>query len=93
MKIIWTTRAKRSLSLIADYIAENNPSAAYHTIRKIRQSTNRLKDFPFIGRSGRVEGTRELVVLSNYILPYRIKEDRIEILHVFHAQRKWPDDF
>jgi len=28
-----------------------------------------------------------------YILPYRVKEQRVEILRVFHASRKWPEGF
>jgi len=28
-----------------------------------------------------------------YIIPYRIKETRVEILRVFHTSRKWPQGF
>jgi toxin ParE1/3/4 len=28
-----------------------------------------------------------------YILPYRVKQDQVQILHVFHAARRWPDSF
>ena len=25
-----------------------------------------------------------------YIIPYRVREDRVEVLRVFHTARKWP---
>jgi plasmid stabilization system protein ParE len=44
-----------------------------------------------IGRSGRLTGTRELVVSGTpYIIPYRVKEDRLELIAVFHGHQKWP---
>ncbi|PIW88418.1 MAG: type II toxin-antitoxin system mRNA interferase toxin, RelE/StbE family, partial [Nitrospirae bacterium CG_4_8_14_3_um_filter_44_28] len=44
--------------------------------------------------TGRVEGTRELVISGlPYIIPYRVKNNTIEILRVLHAARKWPTKF
>jgi plasmid stabilization system protein ParE len=46
-----------------------------------------------MGRVGRDETTRELVVIGTpYIAVYRLRE-RIEIITIFHAARKWPDSF
>ena len=85
MKLKWTRRAERSLRLISDYIAEDNPpKAAYATLMRIRAAGDRLAQTPAAGRLGRVEGTRELVVTKNYLIPYRIKDNQIQILHVFH---------
>jgi toxin ParE1/3/4 len=25
-----------------------------------------------------------------YIIPYRVREGRVEVLRIFHAARKWP---
>ena len=45
-----------------------------------------------IGRSGRVIGTRELVVSGTpYVIPYRVKEDRLEWIAVFHGKQRWPE--
>ena len=60
---------------------------------KIRAAGNRLVKTPTIGRPGRVEGTRELVATQNYILPHRVRDNEIQILHVFHSKRRWPDSF
>ncbi len=47
-------------------------------------------DFPKLGRSGRVEGTRELVAWGNYILVYKESETTIRILRILHAAQQWP---
>lgn len=44
-----------------------------------------------MGRPGRVPGTRELVLPHfPYVIPYRVREQRAEVLHVLHTSRKWP---
>jgi toxin ParE1/3/4 len=44
-----------------------------------------------IGRPGRVTGTRELVVTGTpYVVPYRVRGERIELIAVFHGRQKWP---
>ena len=43
------------------------------------------------GRLGREEGTCELVLSRlPYIVAYRIKEQAIEVLHIFHGARNRP---
>jgi toxin ParE1/3/4 len=55
---------------------------------------DRLADHPHIGRPGRIEGTRELVVAGTpFVVPYRVRDDCVEVLSVFHGKRKWPDKF
>ena len=50
-----------------------------------------LARYTALGRPGRVEGTRELVVAGTpYVIPYGVRENRVEVLRVFHAARKWP---
>ena len=44
-----------------------------------------------MGRQGRIDGTRELVIHGlPYIIPYRMRHGRVEILAVIHAARRWP---
>lgn len=51
-----------------------------------------LVSHPEIGRPGRSDGTRELVLTGTpYILPYRVRDGRVEILAVFHTSRHRPD--
>jgi toxin ParE1/3/4 len=94
VKIVWTEPARQDLRNIFEYIAEENPHAARALLNDIKERIGVLKDNPQIGRVGRVEGTRELVLTgTNYILPYRMREQQIQILAVFHGARKWPQDF
>jgi plasmid stabilization system protein ParE len=37
-----------------------------------------------------VPNTREMVVLPNYIIVYRVKRDRILIVNVLHARQRYP---
>jgi addiction module RelE/StbE family toxin len=94
MRLIWSPRARDDLREIAQYVAEFNTMAALALIRRLRQAAKGLADHPYIGRPGRVEETRELPVSgTNYILPYRVRHGRVEILAALHASRELPDQF
>jgi plasmid stabilization system protein ParE len=44
-----------------------------------------LKKFPLRGRKGREEGTRELLQRRlPHIIAYRVKDNAVEILHIWH---------
>jgi len=94
VKIVWTEPARQDLRDIFIYISEENPNAARRLLSKIKERAVLLQDNPLLGRMGRVDGTRELVIAETpYLLPYRIKEQQIQILAVFHGARKWPATF
>jgi len=94
MKIVWTRLALADLDEIEVFVAADSPGAASRLILDIRSATDLLARHPGAGRPGRVEGTRELVVDGTpYIVPYRAREGRIEVLRVFHAARRWPQRF
>jgi toxin ParE1/3/4 len=94
VRVRWLRRALRNLDEEAEYIARDNPQASARTIEHIATSIERLAIYPASGRIGRVPGTRELVVSgTQYIVPYRIRDDTIESLRIFHAARKWPEKF
>lgn len=92
MKIRWLADAVNDLVEIQDYIANDNPHAAESVAKHIKICANSLKEHPGIGRPGRVEGTRELVVPGlPYIIPYRVKNNVVEILRVLHGAMEWPE--
>ncbi len=94
MKIVWSEPARQDLREIFLYIAEENPNAARVLLSEIKERAILLQDNPLIGRIGRIDETRELVITgTQYILPYRVKENQIQILAVFHAARQWPVTF
>jgi toxin ParE1/3/4 len=91
MKVMWLRRAERSLEGLADFIARDNPRAAFEMVMRLREAAAALARAPEMGRPGRVKGTRELVVPGTpYILPYRVTRDSIHILHVLRGARRWP---
>ena len=94
MRIRWLRRALKNLDKEAEYIARDNPDAAARVVQRIAASVERLATHPASGRIGRVPGTRELVIAGTpYIVPYRVHDDTVEILRVFHAARKSPEKF
>ena len=86
----WLELARTDLLGIVDYISEDNPDAAQRVKDDIEMKAETLLDFPKMGRPGRVEGTRELIVWSNYILVYQEDNLTVRILRVLHAAQQWP---
>jgi toxin ParE1/3/4 len=94
VRIRWTEPAAAALARIQDYIANENPRAAFEVVRRIRTAVSQLAVHPKIGRPGRVHGTYELVINDlPYIVPYHIKKNEVQILSVYHMSRKWPEEF
>ena len=94
MRIRWTEPAAAALERIQDYIANENPKAAYEVALRIQIAVSQLEEHPKIGRTGQVRGTCELVIHDlPYIVPYRIKKNEVQILSVYHSSRKWPEAF
>ena len=92
MKVYWTRLALADLDRARDFIAAANPRAARDTILRVDKALAALTAFPDMGRPGRLKGTRELVVVGTpFLIPYRLREDRIELLGFIHAARRWPD--
>lgn len=89
-ELIWLELARADVLRIIDYISDDNPDAAQRVKDDIEMKAERLSEFPKIGRPGRVEGTRELVIWSNYILVYHEEALRVRILRVLHAAQQWP---
>lgn len=92
MKLLWTRRALVEIDEIFAYVAADSPIAAERLALLIEAKALLLINQPNMGRPGRVDGTREFVVTGTpYILPYRVRDGRVEILAVLHTSRQWPD--
>ncbi len=92
MKIVWTRRALREIDQAFAFVAQDSPAPASAMVAAVEARAAVLAEHPEIGRPGRVDGTRELVLSGlPYILPYRVRDGRIQILAVFHTSRAWPD--
>ncbi len=94
MRLKWTRAASRDLDLIEEYIGRDNAAAAIDTVLQIIRSVELLGDHPGLGRPGRVEGTRELVISElPYLVPYVHQGDTVTVLRVVHGAMKWPARF
>jgi toxin ParE1/3/4 len=95
MNIVWSPEAIEDLVLLRAYIAEESPVGARQVMQRILHTVEfLLPDNPHMGRSGRVPGTRELVIPQTpYIVPYRLQRETIQIFRVYHSARRWPDGF
>ena len=94
MKVHWQRLAIADLQEVRSYIERDNPYAARTVVLKILDAVDRLADFPGLGRPGRVPNTRELVVSDTpYIAPYRVRNNEVDILRVYHHARSWPKRF
>lgn len=90
----WLPTALRDFDGIIDYIAGDNPVAAVEQGDEIEQQVANLPHHLKLGRSGRVKGTRELIIARTpYIAVYRVKKDRILILRILHGAMQWPASF
>lgn len=93
MRIRLQPSALADLDLIRAYISEDDPSAAERVIARILQSLSMLESFPFIGRTGRIAGTRELSIARlPYFAVYRLRNDsEIAVINVMHERRCFPE--
>lgn len=91
MKIVWSRRAIRDLISLREYIAKDSEQNAALVPKRILKAVDLLQTQPDMGRPGRVLGTRELVAPGTpYIIPYRVRRERLELIAVFHGRQNWP---
>ncbi len=94
MKLEWTRLALQDLRHLHEYIADDNPSAASRMVTRMQEATERLKNHPQMGRPGRVQGTRELVIAgSPYVVVYILGDSEIQIVAIIHSAMRWSDTF
>lgn len=89
-KVEWSGPASKDFLAIIDYISDANPQAAQCLKDEIQTRIAQLPNHPRLYKSGRVEGTREIVVKPNYLVIHRETPDAVLILRILHAARQWP---
>lgn len=93
MIVRYTRQAVADLDEARAYIALGRPRAAEAVASRIREAIEGLRLFPERGRTGRVPGTRELVIpRTPFVVPYRIAGREIQVLAVLHGARAWPPE-
>ncbi len=91
MKLIFARAAQRDLADIIAYYGFDDLTAAETVARAITDAARLLTDFPGLGHSGRLAGTREYSISRlPYIIVYTANADTVTVLAVFHASRNLP---
>ena len=92
MKVVWSRRALSHLVALRNFIAKDSDDSAVQIAMRIVHAVDFLANQPDMGRPGRLPGTRELVVpRTPYVIPYRVRGERLELIAVFHGSQNWPD--
>ena len=92
MKIIWSPLAIDRSSEIADYIAQDKPSAAEKWINTVFSKVEQLKSSPEIGRIVPELNNAQFreIIYGNYRIIYRIEKKQISILTIRHGKQILP---
>jgi len=94
MRIVWSPLAIDRASEIAEYIAQDKPSAAEKWIATVFEKVDQLSASPEIGRivpEIRNDQFRELIY-GNYRIIYRIEKSQTSILSIRHGNQMLPID-
>jgi toxin ParE1/3/4 len=94
LNVNFTPQALDDLRAIRAWIAADDESAADRVLSRIRQTAMMFGQFPLLGRTGRIERTREFSVVGlPYLIVYRIaSETDLDILTVLHTSRMYPPE-
>ena len=58
--------------------------------KSLYEGCGSLRAFPYSGRKGRIDGTRELVFPGlPYIVVYRIEDQVVDVLRIYHGALDW----
>ena len=91
MRLKWSSLARLHYIEQISYIGDRNLSAALKIKEKIKTATDKLLIHPEIGKKGRCEGTRELVVVGTpVIIVYTIGHQEILIANILHTAQDYP---
>lgn len=85
MRVDYTGPARADLDRIRDYLKERNPVAAKKLAALIRARVKLLKTQPLMGPAVAERPSTSELVVSSYVLVYRVLDERIEILRVWHG--------
>lgn len=88
-QVRWTPQALDDLDAICLFIARDAPQVAAVFADRAFCATDRLVDHPRLGRivpELEIETIRE-IILGNYRIIYRIREDEVQIVTVHHGAR------
>jgi toxin ParE1/3/4 len=94
VKIVWSPLAVDRASEIAQYIAQDKPSAAEKWVATVFSKVDQLLSSPEIGRAVPEIGNERFreFIYGNYRIIYRLETHQISILTIRHGKQILPVD-
>ncbi|HEY0205780.1 MAG TPA: type II toxin-antitoxin system RelE/ParE family toxin [Acetobacteraceae bacterium] len=89
-EVEWRKAASDDVQRISRNLAEEHPTAAHRVVRNLLLAGERFAVFPRRGRPGSVAGTRELVAVRTYVIVYRVEDDLVTTVRIWHAAQDRP---
>jgi toxin ParE1/3/4 len=96
IEIVWLEIAADEFEDAIAWIRERNENAADKMAETALFQIDQLKHYPQLGRVGRDNTTRELVISNtHFIVVYRVLSTKksLEILSFKHDAMRWPTEF
>jgi toxin ParE1/3/4 len=96
IEIVWLEIAADEFEDAIAWIRERNDNAADKMAETALFQIDQLKHYPQLGRVGRDNTTRELVISNtHFIVVYRVlvQKKSLEILSFKHDAMRWPEEF
>jgi toxin ParE1/3/4 len=92
MKIRWTRPFTQNLESARLYIMADDANAALTVLKRILGTIDTLASLPEAGKASKQKpGTRHIVVTHTpFIITYRIHNNTVELLALWHQAQKWP---
>ncbi len=91
MRVVFSAAARTDLADIGDFIARHNPKRALSFVRELRATAVLLGEMPEaypLLPSHASHGIRRRPA-GNYLILYRIRDDRVRILRIVHGARDY----
>jgi len=88
-EVRWTPQALGDLEAIAEFISQDSPHYASLFVIDVFTAVERLGEFPLSGRVVPEKNDSKVreVILGNYRIVYRVRDDVVELLTVYHGAR------
>jgi plasmid stabilization system protein ParE len=92
MRLEWSAVALADLDRFADFLHDRHPRLAAIVAREILLKAQLLASHPELGRPLSADGRYRQMVLevlgANYVFRYRVANDLIVMMRVFHGREK-----
>jgi len=95
LPIIRLKAARQDIVDIGVYLMGENPQAAEHFLSSLEETLASLADMPGMGAVYRAQGHElrrfRIRHFDNYLIFYRVFDDRLELVRIIHGSRDIPN--